>query len=67
MTRTASAQDLLAAAARATVNSDDILQLLARLNPDAVVTGTDVAEALPSTVTPEQTRRRLPRDPEVAE
>lgn len=70
MKRTASAQRLLITAARCTVNGARILaRLVAAISgePDAEATGADVAEALPSRVKPQDTRRRrLGRDPEVA-
>lgn len=70
MKRTASAQDLLAVAIKHTVNGVSILARLVAAtggDPDAEATGADVAEALPSRVKPQDTRRRrLGRDPEVA-
>ena len=69
MKLTPSGQDLMAAAVRHTVNRASILaRLIAAIgdDPDAEATGEEVAEALPSRVTPRDTRRLLPRDPEVA-
>ena len=64
--RTSSAQDLLAAAEKHTVNGPSIrARLAAALKGKLVATGADVTEALPGSKVPAP-RRKLARDPEVA-
>jgi len=67
MKATPSATPLLAAAKKHTVNWPEVLARLSQAVTGDTATGADAATALADgAVTAEQTRRKLPRDPEVA-